>query len=55
MNKLFANISKSLNLKENPGSRSITLEDIIKNLFFTRVFTRLEKLMKARKSLLSNK
>ena len=47
MNRFFVNITQSSNLKEDQGSLSVTLEIFLKNLFFTRVLIRLEKLMKA--------
>ena len=49
MNKFFFNVMKSLNLKEDQGSSPVNLE------VFTRVLIRLEKLMKAIKSFLTNK
>ena len=34
MNKFIINITKSLNLKEDQGSPSVTLEEILKNITF---------------------
>ena len=43
MNKLFINITKSLNLKEDQVSPPPTLEDILQKNVFNRVLTRPEK------------
>ena len=43
MNTLFI-ITKSLKLIEDEGSPSVTLNDILKKIFFLRVLTRLENL-----------
>ena len=34
MNKFIINITKSLNLKEDQGSPSVTLEEILKKIIF---------------------
>ena len=34
MNKFIINITKSLNLKEDQGSSSVTLEEILKKIIF---------------------
>ena len=40
MNKFIINITKSLNLKENQGSPSVTLEEILKkNIFHPSIDT----------------
>ena len=44
MNMLFINITKSLKLIEDEGSPHVTLNDILKKIFFLRVLTRLENL-----------
>ena len=35
MNKFIINITKSLNLKEDQGSPSVTLEEILKKIYFS--------------------
>ena len=55
MNKFSNSIRKSLKLKEDGGSQFVTLNDILKNLFITRLSIRLEKLLKTINSFLCKK
>ena len=55
MSKFSISIRKSLNLKEDGESSPVTLNDILKNLFFIWVLIILEKLLKAIDSFVFNK